>query len=136
MTSKWVEYGGTSIIISRGGADLGGPDMNYVRKDVVGTWNHDGDIVRINRLGPGFPTVGYMVFQRTRGYYVWVSATGGTRFFDPETGKLGKATKVNAKVKAKIKEYEKKRADRLAKEKAKAAKKKKVAKKKTVKKRV
>lgn len=105
MAGNWIEYDGVSVL-HHGGADLSGPDMNFVRKDVVEMWDEKWDIVHITRIAPSFPTVGFILFSKPHGYYVWISATGTARYFDPTTGKLGKTTKVNAKTRGIIREYE------------------------------
>lgn len=122
--AKWIEYGGTSLL-SRGGADLMGPNMNYVRKDVVDNWDYDSDLVHIDRIAPGLPTVGYLGFNRKKGLYFWISANGSCRAFNPLTGGLGKTMRAPAKVRDIIRSYEKKMAaQKVAKKKSKIVKRK------------
>lgn len=123
MTSKWIDYGAHSLKLG-GGADLAGPDMNYIRKDVIDNWDDYSDVVHIDRIAPGLPTVGYIAFNRRRGYYHWISAKRVCREFDPATGKLGKVVQAPKAVMDVIKAYEKKMAENVAKMKAKSAKKK------------
>lgn len=125
---RYKEYGGTSL--RGGGADLMGPNMDYIRRDVVDTWDYDSDVVEINRMNSGLTTVGYIAFNRKRGFYHWITATKTCREFDPATGKLGKAVPMPDAVRSIIADYEKKMAEKKAKAKAKKT----VSKPKTIKK--
>lgn len=95
------EYIAHSLI--GGAADLGASNTAGCRKEIADDWDRNQDVVGIYRVSDNAPMVGYVVFNRTRDIYLWVSiATGICRKFDPKTGKLGAKTTLPAKPKALI----------------------------------
>lgn len=115
MSVEWKEYGSDSLLHG-GGADLSGPDLNYIRKDVVAYWDMDHDLVEIRRLGAnGSIRAGYIAFNRKKGMYHWYDRNHVCKEFNPNTGKLGKTVKVSQKLIAELKGYEKREAERMAK---------------------
>jgi len=102
MAKRTTEYNAYSLT-TRGMADLGS-SIAGCRKEVAKYWDKNQDAVGIYRVSDNAPMVGYVVFNRTRDIYLWVSiATGTCRKFDPKNGKLGARATLPAKPKALIK---------------------------------
>lgn len=86
--TKYIEYDGESMSPEGGGADLGGYGIEEVRADVIQNWDRDTDVVKISTLGTNSRIVGFILFSRPRGIYVWAKPDGTARRFNPATGKL------------------------------------------------
>ena len=113
----YVEYLGVSLMPDGGMADLGGYGIDGVRVDVVRRWGgSSGDVIRVYSLGR---IVGYVVFSRSRGIYVWAKPDGTAKMFNPATGRLTKPYVLTSKAKKDIakdvKEFRERHAKALAK---------------------
>lgn len=96
----YVEYLGESLMPDGGMADLGGYGIDGVRVDVVRRWGgSSGDVIRVFSLGR---IVGYVVFSRSRGIYVWAKPDGSAKMFNPATGRLTRPYALTSKAKKDI----------------------------------
>ena len=85
-------------------ADLDYKDAAEMRRDVIRTYDVDGNVVMITSF-PKRGVVGFILCSHKRGIYVWAKPDGTARDFDPYTGKLTTVHKLSPKGKKEVAKY-------------------------------